>query len=102
MGLIHGETGGRNRADGCGAAELEGLENRRRIVRGLARRARIVLAAAAGTENQVIAQTIGGDATLSGNGAEALPSIAWMGFITTRAAARHSGLATRKSPRRSA
>src|SRR5215469_1183631 len=47
-------------------AELEGLANRRRTAQGLARRARIVLAAAAGMENQVIAQTIGADANTAG------------------------------------
>jgi transposase len=41
--------------------ELEGLANRRRTAQGLARRARIVLAAAAGRENQTIAQTVGAD-----------------------------------------
>jgi len=35
--------------------ELEGLANRRRTAQGLARRARIVLAAGEGLENQVIA-----------------------------------------------
>jgi len=47
-------------------AELEGLANRRRTAQGLARRARIVLAAATGVENQVIAQTIGADANTVG------------------------------------
>ena len=47
-------------------AELEGLANRRRTAQGLARRARIVLAAAAGVENQVIAQTIDADANTVG------------------------------------
>jgi transposase len=42
-------------------AELEGLASRRRTAQGLARRARIVLAAAAGMENQVIARTVGAD-----------------------------------------
>lgn len=42
-------------------AELEGLANRRRTAQGLARRARIVLAAAEGMENQVIAEVIGAD-----------------------------------------
>src|SRR6266478_4084564 len=42
-------------------AELEGLASRRRTAQGLARRARIVLAAAAGLENQVIARTVGAD-----------------------------------------
>src|SRR6266849_4730911 len=41
--------------------ELEGLASRRRTAQGLARRARIVLAAAAGLENQVIAGTVGAD-----------------------------------------
>jgi len=41
--------------------ELEGLANRRRTAQGLARRARIVLAAAEGMENQVIARTVGAD-----------------------------------------
>src|SRR5437762_469153 len=41
--------------------ELEGLASRRRTAQGLARRARIVLAAAAGLENQVIARTVGAD-----------------------------------------
>lgn len=42
-------------------AELEGLASRRRTAQGLARRARIVLAAAAGLENQLIARTLGAD-----------------------------------------
>jgi transposase len=42
-------------------AELEGLAGRRRTAQGLARRARIVLAAAQGLENQAIARTIGAD-----------------------------------------
>src|SRR5712671_5143804 len=46
--------------------ELEGLASRRRTAQGLARRARIVLAAAAGLENQVIARTIGADANTVG------------------------------------
>src|SRR5438094_2614600 len=41
--------------------ELEGLASRRRTAQGLARRARIVLAAAEGLENQVIARTLGAD-----------------------------------------
>src|SRR6266700_1913278 len=41
--------------------ELEGLASRRRTAQGLARRARIVLAAAEGLENQVIARTVGAD-----------------------------------------
>jgi transposase len=45
----------------AGRGELEALANRRRTAQGLARRARIVLAAAAGMENQVIAQTVGAD-----------------------------------------
>lgn len=42
-------------------AELEGLAKRRRTAQGLARRARIVLAAADGTENKVIARAVGAD-----------------------------------------
>jgi transposase-like protein len=42
-------------------AELEGLASRRRTAQGLAGRARIVLAAAQGMENQVIAETVGAD-----------------------------------------
>jgi transposase len=42
-------------------AELEGLASRRRTAQGLARRARIVLAAAEGLENQMIARTLGAD-----------------------------------------
>ena len=41
--------------------ELEGLASRRRTAQGLARRARIVLAAAEGLENQVIARTLDAD-----------------------------------------
>src|SRR5438067_6095034 len=41
--------------------ELEGLASRRRTAQGLARRARIVVAAAEGLENQVIARTLGAD-----------------------------------------
>src|SRR5712691_5613100 len=42
-------------------AELESLAGRRRTAQGLARRARIVLAAAEGLENQVIARSLGAD-----------------------------------------
>ena len=45
----------------AGRFELEGLANRQRTAQGLARRARIVLAAAEGMENQVIARTVGAD-----------------------------------------
>ena len=40
---------------------LEGMARRRRTAQGLARRARIVLAAAAGLENQAIARSVGAD-----------------------------------------
>lgn len=39
--------------------ELEGLSSRRKTAQGLAQRARIILAAADGLENQVIAKTLG-------------------------------------------
>lgn len=42
-------------------AELEGLAGRRRTAQGLAKRARIVLAAAVGAENKVIARSLGAD-----------------------------------------
>ena len=42
-------------------AELEGLAGRRRTAQGLARRARIVLAAADGMANKTIAQALGAD-----------------------------------------
>jgi transposase len=42
-------------------AELESRASRRRTAQGLARRSRIVLAAAEGMENQVIARTLGAD-----------------------------------------
>lgn len=41
--------------------ELEGLSRRRQTAQGLARRAQIVLAAAAGLENKAIAQQVGSD-----------------------------------------
>jgi transposase len=47
-------------------AELEGLAGRRRTAQGLAKRARIVLAAADGTENKNIARTVGADANTVG------------------------------------
>jgi len=47
-------------------AELESLAGRRRTAQGLARRARIVLAAAGGLENQVIARRIGADVNTVG------------------------------------
>ena len=40
-------------------AELEGLAKRRKTAQGLAQRARIILAAADGLENQAIAQRVG-------------------------------------------
>ena len=40
--------------------ELEGLARRRKTAQGLARRARIVLAAADGLENKAIAERVGG------------------------------------------
>ncbi len=46
--------------------ELEGLAGRRRTAQGLARRARIVLAAADGEENQMIARRIGADVNTVG------------------------------------
>jgi transposase len=46
--------------------ELEGLAGRRRTAQGLARRARIVLAAAEGLENKVIARRIGADVNTVG------------------------------------
>ncbi|HTY67962.1 MAG TPA: IS630 family transposase [Alphaproteobacteria bacterium] len=42
-------------------AELESLAGRRRTAQGLAKRARIVLGAADGTENKIIARTVGAD-----------------------------------------
>jgi transposase len=47
-------------------AALEGLAGRRRTAQGLAKRARIVLAAAAATENKIIAQTLDIDANTVG------------------------------------
>jgi transposase len=47
-------------------AELEGLAGRRRTAQGLAKRARIVLAAADGRENKIIAATLGADANTVG------------------------------------
>jgi transposase len=46
--------------------ELEGLSRRRRTAQGLARRAEIVLAAAAGLENKQIAARLGSDPTTVG------------------------------------
>ncbi len=46
--------------------ELEGLARRRKTAQGLVRRARIVLAAADGLENKVIAERVGGDANTVG------------------------------------
>jgi hypothetical protein len=83
-------------------AELEGLAGRRRTVQGLAIRARIVLAAAEGTENKAIAAALVPMRTQSANGGGALPSIAWMGFMTRRAGVCRAGSRTRRSPRSSA
>jgi transposase len=47
-------------------SELEGLAGRRRTAQGLARRARIVLAAADGLENRVIAAKVGADVNTVG------------------------------------
>lgn len=47
-------------------AELEGLARRRRTAQGLARRARIVLAAADGRENKAIARSLGADVNTVG------------------------------------
>ncbi len=46
--------------------ELEGLARRRKTAQGLTRRARIVLAAAEGLENQRIAEQVGADANTVG------------------------------------
>ena len=46
--------------------ELEGLARRRKTAQGLARRARIVLAVAAGLENQTIADQVGAAANTVG------------------------------------
>src|SRR3954449_6547731 len=47
-------------------AELEGLAGRRRTAQGLAKRARIVLAAAEGTENKATARSLGADTNTVG------------------------------------
>ena len=46
--------------------ELEGLARRRKTAQGLARRARIVLAAAEGLENKTIVERLGADANTVG------------------------------------
>lgn len=46
---------------GAERCTLESLANRRRTAQGMARRARIVLAAADGKENKAIAQEVGAD-----------------------------------------
>ena len=46
--------------------ELEGLARRRKTAQGLARRARIVLAAADGLENKAIVERLGADANTVG------------------------------------
>ena len=46
--------------------ELEGLARRRKTAQGLARRARIVLAASEGLENKAIVERVGSDATTVG------------------------------------
>ena len=46
--------------------ELEGLARRRKTAQGLARRARIVLAAADGLENKAIVERVGSDANTVG------------------------------------
>lgn len=46
--------------------ELEGLARRRKTAQGLARRVRIVLAAAEGLENRTIAEQVGADANTTG------------------------------------
>jgi len=46
--------------------ELEGLARRRKTAQGLARRARMVLAAAEGLENQMIAEQVGADVNTVG------------------------------------
>ena len=46
--------------------ELEGLARRRKTAQGLARRARIVLAAAEGLENKAIVERLGADANTVG------------------------------------
>src|SRR5215469_15656675 len=83
-------------------AELEGLANRRRTAQGLARRARIVLAAAAGMENQIIAEVVGADQNTVGkwrNGVDASPSDGSTGFTTSPAAVLHGKSAMMKLPR---
>ena len=66
--------------------ELEGFARRRNTAQGLARRARIVLAAVEGLENKAIVQRVGGDAnTRSASGVGALPSSGSMAFTMNRA-----------------
>src|SRR5438128_10634677 len=83
-------------------AELEGLGSRRRTAQGLARRARIVLAAAAGLENQVIARTVGSDQNTVGKWRRRFAErrIEGLHDEPRPGAAGRSGM--RRSPRRSA
>ena len=66
--------------------ELEGLARRRKTAQGLARRARIVLAAADGLENRAIVEGVGAATpTRSASGVDALPSAGWTASTTNRA-----------------
>jgi len=77
------------------------LAGRRRTAQGLARRARIVLAAADGMANKAIGQTLGADENTVSKWRRRFAGLASTVFTTSRVPERRGGSAMTRSPRRS-
>ena len=77
--------------------ELESLARAQKTGQALAKRARIVLAAADGAENKAVWS--GRMRTRSANGEGGSPSDGWTGSTTSLARVRRDGSATRQLPR---
>jgi len=82
--------------------ELLSLARAQKTGQAMARRARIVLAAAAGIENKAICLEVGADANTVGKCGAVLRRTGWMGCSMNRGLARRGRSATTRSPRRSA
>ena len=78
--------------------ELESLARRRSTGQGLAQRARIVLAAADGGHNGLIAIGWASAGARSASGASGSPHTVWTASTTSRARARRAGSAMTRSP----
>ena len=82
--------------------ELESLSRARKTGQAMARRTRIVLAAAAGLENKAICAEVGADTNTVPNGAAASQPIASRGCWMSHAPARRQKSAMTTSPKPSA